>query len=242
MIDFHCHLDLFRNPEKIAYDCDKKGLYVLAVTTTPSAWKKSNEIGAKYSRIKTALGLHPQLAQERIGELALFDTILPSVKYVGEIGLDGSPEFRTTWEAQIQVFEHILRSCQNAGGRILSIHSRRAANQVLEYLRKYPNAGRYILHWYSGNMKDLKSAIDIGCWFSINPAMVKSKTGISIIKAIPKNRILTETDAPFLGNNNEPFMPWDVELALLGLAEIWDMPLNETKLMIMNNSKELLIS
>jgi TatD DNase family protein len=86
----------------------------------------------------------------------------------------------------------------------------------------------------------LKEAINIGCWFSINPAMVKSKSGINIINNIPKNRIITETDAPFTGENEKPYMPWDVELVFQGLSKIWNMSIIETKQQIWNNSKELL--
>lgn len=240
MIDFHCHLDLFPNPSKIVKGCLERELYVLAVTTTPSAWLKSNELGKKNQRIKTALGLHPQLAQERERELQLFDNLLGRVKYVGEIGLDGSPEFEKTWDAQLRVFNHILRSCQNDGGKIMSIHSRRAVNPVLEYIRKYPNAGIPILHWYSGNIKDLQHALDLGCWFSINPAMVKSKSGINIINNIPKEKIVTETDAPFTGIDGKSYNPWDVELVFRGLSNIWNIPVLEAKSIVWQNCKILL--
>jgi len=240
MIDFHCHLDLFPNPSDIVQKSLDKGLYVLAVTTTPSAWSKSNQLGRNNQRIKTALGLHPQLAHEREKELQLFDRLLANVNYVGEIGLDGSPELKVNWDAQLRVFNHILQSCQNAGGKILSIHSRRAVKTVLEYLQKYPGAGIPILHWYSGNIKSLKHALDLGCWFSINPTMVKSKSGINIIKNIPKSRILPETDAPFTGENGESYKPWDVELVFKGLSEIWNIPVSESKNIVWQNCKTLL--
>jgi TatD DNase family protein len=240
MIDFHCHLDLFPNPSKIVKGCLDRELFVLAVTTTPSAWIKSNELGKNSQRIKTALGLHPQLAQEREDELQLFDNLLGNVKYVGEIGLDGSPELKKTWDAQLRVFNHILRSCQNDGGKILSIHSRRAVNHVLEFLEKYPNAGVPILHWYSGKIKDLKRALDLECWFSINPAMVKSKSGINIISNIPKEKIVPETDSPFTGMNGKSYNPWDVELVFSGLSNIWNISVSEAKSIVWQNCKTLL--
>lgn len=240
MIDFHCHLDLFPNPSEIVKKCLDKGLYVLAVTTTPSAWTKSNELGKGNERIKTALGLHPQLAYEREKELQLFDKLLVNVKYVGEIGLDGSQELKETWDAQLRVFDHILHSCQNGGGKIMSIHSRRAVKPVLEYLERYPKAGVPILHWYSGNIKDLIRALDLGCWFSINPAMVKSKSGINIINNIPKDKILTETDAPFTGIDGKSYNPWDVELVFNGLSGIWNIPISEAKSIVRENCKTLL--
>ena len=56
--------------------------------------------------MQTALGLHPQLAHERKSELPLFDELLPQTEYVGEIGLDGAPEFRKSWRDQCDVFEY----------------------------------------------------------------------------------------------------------------------------------------
>lgn len=240
MIDFHCHLDLFPDPIKIAEECRKRGLYVLAVTTTPSAWVKSNQIAINNKRIKTALGLHPQLAFEKEKELTLFDNLLPKVKYVGEIGLDASPDFSTTWDTQIRVFYHILNSCQRNGGKIMSIHSRKAEKKVIDLLSAFPKAGIPILHWYTGNLLEIKRAVEIGCWFSINPAMVQNRSGIRIIQEIPKSRIVPETDSPFTEKYGTPYKPWDVEFVFQGLSKIWNISITDTKNLIWKNCKELL--
>src|ERR1035437_1612235 len=100
MIDFHCHLDLYPDPQRIADECNNRGLYVLSVTTTPSAWKGTSALAGSHPRIKTALGLHPQLAHQRKSELALFEQLLPRTPYVGEVGLDGSPECKPYWADQ----------------------------------------------------------------------------------------------------------------------------------------------
>jgi TatD DNase family protein len=215
-------------------------MYVLAVTTTPSAWTKSNELGKFNERVKTAIGLHPQLAQEREKELPLFDKLLVNVRYVGEIGLDGSTELKAIWNAQLRVFNHILNSCQNEGGKILSIHSRRAVKTVLDYVEKYPKAGVPILHWYSGSIKDLNRAVDLGCWFSVNPSMFKSKNGLNIIHNIPPDRLITETDSPFTGENGNPYMPWDVQIIPPLLSKIWNIPVFEVENSIWNNCNILL--
>jgi TatD DNase family protein len=240
MIDFHCHLDLFPDPTKIAEECRKRDLYILAVTTAPSAWAISNQIVTNNKRIRTALGLHPQLAFEKEKELSLFDSLLPNVDYVGEVGLDGSNDYIKTWDAQIRVFYHILNSCQTHGGKIMSIHSRKAEKKVINLLSKFPNAGIPILHWYTGNLSEIKFAIEIGCWFSINPIMVQSKSGIRIIQEIPKSRIIPETDSPFTMKYGNPYMPWDVELVYHGLSRIWNLSITDTKNIIWNNCKKLL--
>jgi len=64
MIDFHCHLDLYPSPQEIVSECNRRGLYVLGVTTTPSAWEGTSKLVASARRIRIALGLHPELAAD----------------------------------------------------------------------------------------------------------------------------------------------------------------------------------
>ena len=59
------------------------------------------------------------------------------------------------------------------------------------------NNNIYILHWFTGTMGELKRAVEMGCYFSINPRMFKTKSGIEIIKKIPIECVLLESDAPF---------------------------------------------
>jgi len=188
MIDFHCHLDLYSEPLQVARECRRRGIYVLSVTTTPSAWTGTNALSLSDSRIRTALGLHPQLAHERHGELRLFDELISQTAYVGEVGLDGGPEFRPHWSVQQRVLEHILDSCTRAGGRILSVHSRRASKHVLDMLEKYPNAGTPVLHWFLGSRQDIDRANGLGCWFSVGPAMLQSDRGRATVIRMPSMR------------------------------------------------------
>lgn len=240
MIDFHCHLDLYRDPESVIRQCAEKRLYVLSVTTTPSAWTRTNALAVGHPRIRTALGLHPELARERISELPLFDELLPKVRYVGEVGLDGSPEFRDRWKHQVQVFEHILAACAAAGGRIISIHSRRAVPEVLDRLQQHKHAGVAVLHWYSGTKRDLELAIDSGCWFSVGPAMVFSKKGRELIQMMPPTRVLTETDGPFTSMNGETALPWDVSFVESHLMTVWDKSPQDTQAQLSLNLETLL--
>ena len=134
-IDIHCHLDLYPDPIKVAEECKAKGTYVLSVTTTPKAWDGTCRLAEGNRRIRTALGLHPQLAHQRANELELFDALLPGAKYVGEIGLDRGKGFEVHWEVQLKVFRHILKSVDRAGGRIMSLHSRGSAAAVAQAFR-----------------------------------------------------------------------------------------------------------
>lgn len=242
MIDFHCHLDLYPSPSSVVAECRERGLYVLSVTTTPSAWPQTSALPKNVSRIRTALGLHPQLARERKTELRLFDQFLPDTRYVGEIGLDAAPEFQEGWAAQIEVFDHILQACCRAGGRILSIHSRRAATAVLDRLENSPTAGTPVLHWFSGNIRELERAIELGCWFSVGPAMLVSDKGRSLVRRMPRQHVLTETDGPFAQSRGRALMPWDVKDAIPTLGQIWGLAIDETQRLLDDNLRALVTS
>lgn len=240
MIDFHVHLDLYPNPHITVKQVAELGIYALSVTTTPSAWRVTSALAPPNSRIRTALGLHPQIAHERICELSLFDSYLSETMYVGEIGLDGAKELKKHWQSQLMVFDHILEACQIAGGRIMSIHSRHAASPVLDRLTQFSKAGTPVLHWFSGSQRELHRAIDLDCWFSIGPAMLLSEKGKKIASEIPKDRILTETDGPFALINDHNIQPWDTVKAIGLLAEVWGIESYEVDKILYTNLKNLL--
>ena len=221
MMDMHCHIDLYPNPEEIISECVKNNLYVLSVTTTPRAWKGTHALTKGAPRFQTALGLHPQLAHEREHELPLFDSLISETKYIGEIGLDGSKEYRTYLDSQLRVFRHILKQCQKRKGKIMSIHSRGAVSLVLDELENHSDAGISILHWFTGTKKELVRALDLGCLFSVGPAMTVSQRGQKIIDCIPRDKILLETDGPFALLNNKSLRPIDSCLVIDYLSESW---------------------
>ena len=237
MIDFHCHLDLYPDPRNVAFECLNKGVRVLSVTTTPSAWTGTSSL--EEGQIETALGLHPQLAHERKAELGLFDELIEDVFFVGEVGLDGGVDYRSHRDDQAIVFDHVLRSCGRAGGRIISIHSRRAVSAVLDCFEWRSNAGIAVLHWFAGGFRDLDRAINLGCWFSVGPTMLNSKKGRQLAKRMPRNRVLTESDGPFAQIEGNSASPWDVDLAVKQLAALWRCSVEETEFVLANNLKSL---
>ncbi|HWM49119.1 MAG TPA: Qat anti-phage system TatD family nuclease QatD [Xanthobacteraceae bacterium] len=241
MIDFHCHLDLYPNPERVVRECIFRDAYVLSVTTTPSAWHGTSALVAGAPRIRVALGLHPELARERKHELPLFEELLPQTRYVGEIGLDGAPATEAFWNDQVCVFDGILAACERAGGKIMTIHSRRAATKVLDRLESHPKAGIAILHWFSGSRVELKRAIDLDCWFSVGPAMLRGAKGKELVKLVPRDRLLTETDGPFALVDGRPAKPWDVDEAILVLAELWRCGRSEIESELHSNLKRLIV-
>jgi TatD DNase family protein len=215
-------------------------VYVLSVTTTPKAWLGTSRIAAHCPRIKTALGLHPQLAHERYNELELFEKLLPQAKYVGEIGLDGGKEYKKHFDVQTEVFSRIVELLGSHGGRIMSLHTKQAVNEVLSILEKNPQAGPAILHWFTGTKKELSRAIDMGCWFSIGPGMISSEKGRSLISSMPLNKILLETDGPFTMNKNgNPFEPIHTLDFSSEIAKIINIQEDDLKRIFFENFKTL---
>lgn len=240
MIDFHCHLDLFPDPPAVALRAEAAEIYVLSVTTTPKAWRKTAALARGKKYIRTALGLHPQIAHERVHELPLFEALVAETRYIGEVGLDGSREHRAHSDTQMKVFERILAISREHGGRILTIHSRRAAAEVLRALKKSACARSAVLHWFSGSQRQLSEAIALGCWFSVGPAMLRSDRSHQLVALMPRNRVLTETDGPFGLQGDRPLEPPDVKLAVATLSRIWDLPQDGVQRTLKDNLRDLL--
>jgi TatD DNase family protein len=241
-IDMHCHLDLYPDPKLVLEEVGRRKVYVLSVTTTPTAWHGTNALAAGNARVKTALGLHPQLAHERKHELTLFDKLLSDTRYVGEIGLDGSPEYKPHWRDQTKVFDHVLAACARVGGRILTIHSRAAATEVLDALERRSNAGTPILHWFSGSKSELRRAIEMKCWFSVGSAMLKSKNGRELVASMPRERVLTETDGPFGEYAGKALQPADTRYAVDMLSKLWSMSTDDVASCILASFRGLIAS
>lgn len=233
----HCHLDLYPDPFRVSEECKARGTYILSVTTTPRAWSGTRKLAEGNQRVRTALGLHPQLAHQRADEVELFDAMLSNAEYVGEIGLDGGKGFKDHWETQLVVFRQLLRSVNRVGGRIMTIHSRGSAAAVLNELEDIE--GIPILHWFTGTPDQLKRAITMGCWFSVGPAMLASQKGRGLASMMPREHVLTETDGPFTRYSNRALMPWDANLSTEILSTIWRCDKREAEETIDNNFKRI---
>jgi TatD DNase family protein len=239
VIDFHCHLDLYPNPHEIVAQCIERRLYVLSVTTVPSAFEGTAALAPDNGRIRTALGLHPEIAVSRERELPLFEKLLPRTSYVGEVGLDGSPDHRATIDSQSAILADILKLCAGAGGRTVSLHSRGATGPLLDRLAAEPAAGTFILHWYLGSAKQVSRAAEMNCWFSVGPAMLTSKRGIAAAAAMPRDRVLPESDGPFGMVEGRPAFPWEAWTVTLKLAELWGQPQAEVESQLVANFRAL---
>lgn len=235
LVDFHCHLDLYPNFPELVAECERRRIYTLAVTTTPRAWQRNKFLADSKEYVYAALGLHPQLVNQCHQEADLFCELISQAYFIGEIGLDGSRHYASSIGLQKIVLEKILIACESNGGRIMSLHSRGATGEVLNMLEKYKNAGTPVLHWFSGTEKELQRAILLGCWFSVGSTMLSSVKGAEIVRKIPTDRILTETDGPFTRENKKVLMPWNAESAIDKLSKIWNEDANYVRQQILEN-------
>lgn len=242
MIDFHCHLDLYERPRWVLDQLVERGCYVLAVTTTPLAWQGTTRLLSGVPRVRVGAGLHPELVGERHHEVARLCSLIRDTPYVGEVGLDGSPRYRGSLSLQKEVLRRVLNSCVEAGGRVLSIHSRGAASAVLDELQACPGAGLAILHWFSGTQTELARATALGCWFSVGPAMLCTERGRQLAAQMPRDRVLTETDGPLAQYNKRALWPWDAAEAEKGLAACWQSEVGIVKAQMKSNLRLLLQS
>ncbi len=200
--DMHCHVDLMNSMTAFADSALKESIGIFAVTTTPKAYEKESCILKPFPNIRVGLGLHPQLVSDRYDELILIEKYISMAVYIGEIGLDFNRQYYPSKEKQMDIFDNIIKWCGQYNGKIISIHAVHADKAVLDVIEKYACAehNRCILHWFSGTVKQLQRAVEMGCLFSVNSAMLKSPNGQNIIRSIPSKSILLETDAPFIGD------------------------------------------
>lgn len=220
LVDTHCHLDQYPDPRAVIQALDASNIVVVAVTTTPSAFQHLRQRFAGERRLRFALGIHPLHAGVLPdSEWQLFHHYLEETSYIGEVGLDFSPEGIGSRDIQEKTFRQVLQAVAGRG-KLLSIHSRRAEAATLDLLVEY-YPGPAIFHWYSGPLGVLNSVLKAGHYCSINPAMVRSKNGQRIIEQIPTTRILLETDGPYVSVGSRPVLPTDIELVCKYLSGVW---------------------
>src|SRR5258708_1013594 len=108
LLDSHCHIDLYSDYVDVIDECEQQHIVTIAVTNTPSVYPACERLLDGKRFLRPALGLHPELVQERHNEMNLFKQYATSTRYIGEVGLDyvtNDNEIRTL---QRKVFEAIL--------------------------------------------------------------------------------------------------------------------------------------
>lgn len=240
-VDFHCHLDLYPDLATAIAQCERCRAATLAVTTTPKAFTRNRQLAADSQFVRVALGLHPQLVEERAGELDLFERLLPETRYVGEVGLDAGPRHYRSLDVQKRVFRTILTLCAQSGGKIVSVHSVRAAKHVLDLIEEcLPNSrGKVVLHWFTGSIAEARRGVELGCYFSVNERMLNSPKGRRVLREIPNERLLTETDGPFVERAGKPIEPGDVLPVVTEIARIREITIESIRAQVVTNLNAL---
>ena len=209
LIDAHCHLG--NMPRYKIHE----GVLPVTVGYSHSSNQKAAEIGRKYG-IPFVLGIAPQTALKedlsRLGEWVAFIRDNPP-NAIGEIGLDyhwAKGEGDVAKEKVL--FERMLDLAEEMRLPVV-LHARQATHDVLDFLQLRNFSYGFMLHFFSGTLADAKRAAQMGGYVSIPP--LHSKERRAAIEALDMDRLLVETDAPYVART-----PDDVVKAAEYIAEV----------------------
>lgn len=224
LIDSHAHIDLptfDRDREQVLARARQGGVrVVLNIGLDLKSSRASLALARKYDDVFSTVGFHPHGASEMkdedlktLGELAQDDRVVA----VGEIGLDFYRNLSSR-KSQIEAFKKQLDLAVELGLPVV-VHCRQAHQEVFnilsDWVRSTLSAGRLrrgVIHCFSGDVELALRYIDIGFYISLAGSVTYPSAGelLQVAREIPLDRLLLETDAPFLapqayrGKRNEP--------------------------------------
>ncbi len=218
MIDSHCHLDhepLFQNIEDILKRSKAAGITkLLTICTTFKSFEKIKLLVKKDDLIFGTYGIHPHEAKnDEVTSEIIINEIKKNKKIIGigETGLDFYYNYSDR-DIQIKSLEQHIKAALELKIPLI-IHSRNAEDETLEIFNKYRNKQlKILMHCFTGSIKFAESLIDFGAYFSAS-GIITFKNSLELqetFKVIPLNKILIETDSPYLapvpkrGKKNEP--------------------------------------
>ena len=216
LIDTHCHLDFpefDQNRDEVIDRAKKKGVYcAINVGSSIEGSRKSVELSRKYDYFYAAVGIHPHEADkidndalDVIRELAKEDKVVA----IGEIGLDYFKHFSQP-QNQLPLFLSQLKIAKELGLPLV-IHTREAEADTLMILKEAMPV-KVVVHCFSGDNDFLNECLNLGFFisFTCNVTYKKAEGLREIVKLTPLDRLMLETDAPYLspegfrGKINEP--------------------------------------
>ena len=231
-VDSHCHLnfskfanlgfseryDDYSTDAVISRAREAQVKYMLTIGTEFSDLDELKSISDAHESVFRTVGIHPDNAHDHLQKYSLDDISNKiseqqqadqKVVGVGEIGLDYHSNTEFTKDQQ-QVFETQIETAVNCNLPV-SIHSRDAEDDTIAILRQHPKV-RGVIHCFSGSREFARQSLDLGFFISFSGIVTfkKSTELQEIAKFVPLNRLLIETDAPFLaptpfrGKINEP--------------------------------------
>ena len=250
MIDSHCHLDhepIFSNIIDVIRRCKSEGLKkILSISTTNQSYKSILKLIKIDPMIFGSIGIHPhETSKEKMKKDFLMSEFRKYEKIigVGETGLDFYYE-NSDKNSQVDSFiEHIEASIElNCP---LIIHSRSAEKETFEILNRYNKTNvKILMHCFTGSFQFAEKLLDLNAYFSASGIITfKNSDNLrKIFKNLPINRILIETDSPYLapvpmrGKKNEPYY---IKYTLEKLSEIHNMEATEMEKITTSNFNEL---
>lgn len=249
LVDTHCHLDFEQfeaDREAVLQAARAAGVVrVLIPAVDLPTSRRAVELAERYPEVRAAVGVHPNYTQGFSGEtLAELRDLAqhPKVDAVGEIGIDLYWKTVTLIE-QTHAFRAQLALAQELGRPVI-IHDREAHAPVLAELSAAAPAAGVVLHSFSGDQAMAETALAAGYYLGVDgPLTYKKNEALrAIFTAAPADRILIETDAPYLtpqarrGSRNEPAF---VRYVAEKLAEIRGQPLAEIAAQTTTNAARL---
>lgn len=218
IIDSHCHLDLLAKHfdiECLVAECKQDGVdYLLNIATSPQNFDATLEFAQRFDNVFCAIGVHPLSVSSDViahDELAQY-VKHPKVVALGETGLDFYRDHEHSAN-QIPSLEVHIKLAQDHNIPLV-IHSRNADTQVIEVLTKHykQKPFRGAIHCFSATRELAVAMLDIGFYISASGIVTfnKSEDLRNIFKIVPLNKLLIETDAPYLapmpyrGKTNHP--------------------------------------
>mgnify|MGYP001227713336 CR=1 FL=1 len=220
IIDSHCHLDnekLQARIQEIINSADNSNVkYMLTICTDNDSFEKIIKILNTYKNVYGTYGIHPH-ETNKYKDLTveiIKDKVLQHKRIIG-IGESGLDFFynHSDKNSQKSVFLKHIQSCQETS-KPLIVHSRNAEKETLEILvsEKKNKDIKILMHCFTGSKDFAHSLLDIDCFFSASGVITfkKSEELANTFKSIPNNKILVETDSPYLspeplrGKINEP--------------------------------------
>lgn len=247
--DSHAHItcdELYENIEAVLENM-KDVSRLMIMCTSPKELERALEIKAKDpDRFKVAFGWFPEEAKEMSMDKIQFlkDQLeAGNLDVLGEIGLDY--HWDTTYKEEQKALFIKQLELANAYGLPVSIHMRDATKDTMDILKEYART-RIIFHCFSGSAQTMKEALKLDSLISFaGPVTFKNaRNALECAAQCPKERILSETDSPYLtphpfrGKRNEPKY---VSLVCEKLAQIQEIPLEQMAEQIEKNFDSLFI-